>query len=85
MSYAALPSQQKIDIAASVRAAYTMVIDNARLAVDLAWLPFAILIGAAIVFSLFPKHEHEEELLTEYHTIDVASRDGDAVTSPSPA
>src|SRR5258708_3920572 len=49
MSYAALPSQQKIDIAASVRAAYTMVIDNARLAVDLAWLPFAILIGAEIV------------------------------------
>jgi hypothetical protein len=49
MSYAALPSQQKIDIAASVRAAYTIVIDNARLAVDLAWLPFAILIGAEIV------------------------------------
>jgi len=37
------------DIAASVRAAYTVVMDNARLAVDLAWLPFAILIGAEIV------------------------------------
>ena len=44
MSVAAAPSGQKIDIAASVRAAYTVVIDNARLAVALAWLPFAILV-----------------------------------------
>src|SRR3979411_1256528 len=52
MSYAASPSEQKIDIAASVRAAYTAVMDNARLAVDLAWLPFAILVGAEIVAGL---------------------------------
>ena len=49
MSVMASPSEQKIDIAASVRAAYTIVMDNARLAVDLAWLPFAILVGAEIV------------------------------------
>jgi hypothetical protein len=49
MSVMASPSEQKIDIAASVRAAYTAVMDNARLAVDLAWLPFAILVGVEIV------------------------------------
>ena len=49
MSVMASPSEQKIDIAASVRAAYTVVMDNARLAVDLAWLPFAILVAAEIV------------------------------------
>jgi len=49
MSVMASPSEQKIDIAASVRAAYTVVMDNARLAVDLAWLPFAILVGAEII------------------------------------
>jgi DHA2 family multidrug resistance protein-like MFS transporter len=45
----------------------------------------AILIGAAIVFALFPKHEHEEELLAEYHTTDVATRDADAASSLAPA
>jgi len=49
MSVMASPSQQKIDIAASVRAAYTTVMENARLAVDLAWLPFAILVVAEII------------------------------------
>ena len=49
MTYAASPSEQKIDIAASVRAAYTLVMDNAPLALDLAWLPFAILVGAEII------------------------------------
>jgi hypothetical protein len=49
MSVAASPSGQKIDVATSVRAAYTVVIDNARLAVALAWLPFMILAGAQIV------------------------------------
>ena len=49
MSVMASPSEQKIDIAASVRAAYTFVMDNGRLAVDLAWLPFAILVGAEFV------------------------------------
>jgi hypothetical protein len=49
MSVMASPSQPKIDIAASVRAAYTIVMENARLAVDLAWLPFAILVVAEIV------------------------------------
>src|SRR6266550_6549127 len=49
MSVMVAPSEQKIDIAASVRAAYTIVMDNARLAADLAWLPFAILVGAEIV------------------------------------
>jgi hypothetical protein len=49
MSYAASPSGQQIDIAASVRAAYATVMDNARLAVDLAWLPFAIIVGAELL------------------------------------
>src|SRR5690348_18470160 len=49
MTYAASPSEQKIDIAASVRAAYTIVTDNVPLVMDLAWLPFAILVGAEIV------------------------------------
>ena len=46
MSVTASPPEQKIDIAASVRAAYTIVIDNARLAINLALVPFAILVGA---------------------------------------
>jgi hypothetical protein len=50
MSIAASPSDgQKIDIGASVRAAYSVVIENARLAVDLAWLPFAIVVAAELV------------------------------------
>ena len=50
MSVAASPSDGlKIDIGASVRAAYSVVIENARLAVDLAWLPFAILVAAELV------------------------------------
>ena len=49
MSYAASPTQQTIDIAASVRAAYTTVVENSRLAIDLAMVPFAILVGAEIV------------------------------------
>ncbi len=52
MSAAASPSGQTIDIAASVRAAYTVVTDNARLAVALAWLPFAILVGVEIIARL---------------------------------
>ena len=46
MSVMASPSGQQIDIAASVRAAYRVVLDNARLAVDLALVPYAILVGA---------------------------------------
>ena len=46
MSVMASPSGQQIDIAASVRAAYQFVIDNARRAFDLALVPFAIIVGA---------------------------------------
>src|SRR5205085_6124849 len=46
MSVMASPSGQQIDIAASVRAAYQFAGDNARLAVNLALVPFAILVGA---------------------------------------
>src|SRR6266545_6585067 len=49
MSVAGSPSGQKIDIAPSVRFAYTVVIENARLAVRLAWLPFAILVGMELI------------------------------------
>src|SRR5947208_12290551 len=49
MSVAASPSGQKIDIPVSVRAAYTVVIGNARLAVALARLPFALLVGTEII------------------------------------
>lgn len=46
MSVMASPSGQQIDIAATVRAAYQFVIENARLAVNLALVPFAIVVGA---------------------------------------
>jgi hypothetical protein len=49
MSYAAPSYDSKIDIGASVRAAYATVFDNARLAVELAWLPLAILLGIEIL------------------------------------
>ena len=39
-------SGQQIDIAASVRGAYQVAIENARLAVNLALVPFAIVVGA---------------------------------------
>ncbi len=41
----------------------------------------AILIGATLVYFLFPKHGHEEELLSEYHTIDVAAHEAEAASS----
>lgn len=50
MSVVASPSDGlKIDVGASVRAAYSIVVENRRLAVDLAWLPFAILVAAELV------------------------------------
>ena len=49
MSYAAQPPVGgKLDIGASVRTAYSMVLEHARLAVDLAWLPFAVLVVGEI-------------------------------------
>src|SRR5205823_2881466 len=66
MSVMASPSEQKIDIAASVRAAYTIVMDNARLAVDLAWLPFALLVragGFAVFGTVFIVRWHRFILL----------------------
>lgn len=33
----------------------------------------AVLLGAALVFFLFPKHDKEKELLTQYHTEDMAA------------
>ncbi|OLE19584.1 MAG: hypothetical protein AUG50_03370 [Betaproteobacteria bacterium 13_1_20CM_3_63_8] len=45
-SVMASASGQQIDIAASVRAAYQFARDNARLAVNLALVPFAIVVGA---------------------------------------
>jgi len=49
MSVMASPSGQQIDIAASVRAAYQFVIDNARRGFDLALVPFAIVVGAEFI------------------------------------
>jgi hypothetical protein len=49
MSYAASSFDRKIDIGASVRAAYGAVTENARVAVELAWLPFAILVVAEVI------------------------------------
>jgi hypothetical protein len=43
------PGAGRIDIGASVRTAYSTVLENARLAVDLAWLPFAVLVVGEIV------------------------------------
>ena len=36
----------------------------------------AVLLGAALVFFMFPKKEQEEQLLAEYHAEDVASHSG---------
>jgi hypothetical protein len=33
----------------------------------------AILLGATLVFFMFPKKQREEELLAEYHTLDTAA------------
>jgi hypothetical protein len=52
MSDAASLLPPKIDVAASVRFAYAAVINNARLAIALAWLPFAILAVVQIVDSM---------------------------------
>ena len=40
----------------------------------------AVLVGAAVVFFLFPKHEREDELLREYHAADTAP-----ASQPAPA
>ncbi len=46
----------------------------------------AILLGAALVFLRFPKHEEEEQLLASYHTQDTERRAGAAETGePVPA
>jgi hypothetical protein len=50
MSYAATPpAGGPIDILLAVRTAYSTVFENLRLACDLAWLPFALLVGAEMV------------------------------------
>ena len=49
MSYAAPAYDPKIEIGASVRAAYGAVTENAHLALELAWLPFAILVVAEVI------------------------------------
>src|SRR6266545_2247067 len=50
MSYAAMPpAGGKIDVLAEVQTAFSTVWVNVRLALDLAWLPFALLVGAEIV------------------------------------
>ena len=53
MSYGAMsPAGGKIDVGVAVGGAYSIVWSNAGLAVELAWLPFAILAGAEIVAAL---------------------------------
>jgi hypothetical protein len=47
-----LPAGGKIDVGVAVSRAYSDVWQNAGLAVELAWLPFAILVGAEIVAAL---------------------------------
>lgn len=49
MSYAATPGGGRIDIGGSVRDAYNLVVENAGLAIELAWLPFLITAGAEIL------------------------------------
>ena len=74
MSIAAAPSAQKIDIVASVRAAYTVVSRNARLAVALAWLPFALLVGTEIIASLLSGVDSFRRLLEgDEHEVAVPS------------
>ena len=50
MSYALPPpAGGPIDILAAVKTAFSLVFENVRLALDLAWLPFALLVVAEIV------------------------------------
>src|SRR5687767_6101073 len=50
MSYAAMPpAGGKIDIMAAVQTAFSTVWENLRLALDLAWLPFVLLVVVEIV------------------------------------
>jgi hypothetical protein len=51
MSDATSSSRPKIDVAESVRFAFAVVNDNARLAIALAWLPFVILAVVQIIES----------------------------------
>jgi len=53
MSYGGTPpAGGTIDVGTAVRTAYISVWDNPGLAAELAWLPFAILVGAEIVATL---------------------------------
>ena len=45
----------------------------------------AILLGAAMIFFLFPKKEREEELLEQYHAEDTSEQAGPAARPPLPA
>jgi hypothetical protein len=52
MNVSASPAGYRLDIGAAVVGAYRMVADNARLAGDLAYLPFAIVVAAEIIAGL---------------------------------
>ncbi len=41
----------------------------------------AIALGALLVFTMFPKHEREEELLAEYHRLDTGEAPADAAVT----
>jgi MFS transporter, DHA2 family, multidrug resistance protein len=41
----------------------------------------AILLGAALVYFMFPKHEEEKQLLASYHAHDVAGRDAGEIAA----
>ena len=45
----------------------------------------AVLLGAVLVFFMFPKHEREEQLLAEYHQQDTVARRGGVADSPRTA
>jgi hypothetical protein len=61
-----------------ISAAKTSFVDGANWAYTAGII--AILLGAALVFFLFPKHDGELELLAEYHTEDQAA---DTAITPS--
>ena len=41
----------------------------------------AIALGALLVFTMFPKHEREEQLLTEYHSLDTGETSADTAAT----
>ena len=82
----AIAAQHPQDANAIIAAAQTSFLDGDDWAYT-AGLVF-VLLGAVLVFFMFPKHDEEERLLASYHAEDTgarAARDDVGAAAPSPA